>query len=488
MTDARRPGNRPVTNGLPSLGFGPSLSRANADPSRRYATLTFLRGALVALAVGLVAGLLGSIYSAPTLASYLQPRGIDLISLRPLHTTFATAFIFLAGLAVVHRYLEDEAGPMTLADRWRLRVQVVSWAIAGAGILVTLPLGITSGREYVGFHPIFSIPILLGWLCFAWTFLRVTWSGFWSRPVYVTMWGVGCIFFVYAFLEQHAYLLPEIFADPVVDRRVQWKACGTLVGSFNLFVYGALIYTGERVSGDRRYANSKAAYLLLGVGLLNSFTNFAHHTYHLPQSHLVKWISFVISMLEIIILLHVVGNVARILMTRGDGPFCSSRAFIRSSKGWTVVMLLTSVLISIPPLNALVHGTYVVTAHAMGTMIGIDTLILFGALTWLLAETLVTRGQATAAERLHCVRHRTRVVALNVSVAVLIGWLNLVGLVDGIHRYLTPKDAAYALHRPEWLTNSSGPVFALAGTATFLAFASLLATYLPLVFQPRRKR
>ena len=51
--------------------------------------------------------------------------------------------------------------------------------------------------------------------------------GFWNRPVYVTMWGVGTVLFVYTFLEQHAYLLPGIWSDPVHDLRVQWKATGT---------------------------------------------------------------------------------------------------------------------------------------------------------------------------------------------------------------------------------------------------------------------
>ncbi len=478
---------RPVTTGLPSLSSGQKLARGDADPSRRYATLTFLRGAFVALMIALIAGLLGAFYSAPAVARYMQPAGLDLTSLRPLHTTFATAFIFLGAMAVVHRFLEDEAGAITKGDRWRLRVHVICWAVAGAGILITVPLGITSGREYLGFHPIFSIPILLGWCCFAWTFLRVTWRSFWRRPVYVTMWGVGCLFFVYTFVEQHAWMLPEVFADPVVDRRLQWKACGTLVGSFNLFVYGALIYTGERVSGNKAYAKSPLAYRLFAVGLLNSFTNFAHHTYHLPQSHIVKWIAFSISMLEIIILLRVVADVARILLEQREGAFCSSRAFVRSSKWWTVFMLATSLLLSIPPLNSLVHGTYVVAAHAMGTMIGIDTFVLLGALTWILAEILVTRGQEKAAEGLHCRRHRAMVIVLNVSLIALIGWLNLVGLVDGIHRYLTPRDVAYALHRPQWLTDSSGLVFAVAGTATFVAFAGLLASYLPIAFRVRAR-
>jgi hypothetical protein len=38
-----------------------------------------------------------------------------------------------------------------------------------------------------------------------------------------------------------------------------------------------------------------------------------------------------------------------------------------------VAILLTAVMISVPPVNALIHGTYVVTGHAMGaTVTGID--------------------------------------------------------------------------------------------------------------------
>jgi len=70
------------------------------------------------------------------------------------------------------------------------------------------------------------------------------------------MWGVGVLFFIFTFLEEHAWLLPDVFAAPIVDLRVQWKATGTLVGSFNLFVYGILYYVAEKLSGDERYAHS----------------------------------------------------------------------------------------------------------------------------------------------------------------------------------------------------------------------------------------
>ena len=122
------------------------------DPVRQFATIMFVRGGLIAIAVTLVGGILGALYSVPALAPTFQAIGMDLRQLRPIHTTFASAWIFLGGVAVVHRWLQDYGGVPTSADRWRLRVQVASWAIAGVGILVTLSMGVGSGREYVGFQ------------------------------------------------------------------------------------------------------------------------------------------------------------------------------------------------------------------------------------------------------------------------------------------------------------------------------------------------
>ena len=116
----------------------------------QFATMTFIRGGLIAIGITLLGGILAALYSMPSLAPSFQEIGLDLRQLRPIHTVFASAWVFLGGVAVVHRYLQD-CGPPTLGDRWRLRVQVASWAAAGVGILVTLSLGIGSGREYVGF-------------------------------------------------------------------------------------------------------------------------------------------------------------------------------------------------------------------------------------------------------------------------------------------------------------------------------------------------
>lgn len=473
------PAPRVVGQPLPAPGLWPDFQEGH--PVRQFATVMFIRGGLVALGVTLLGGILAALYSIPALAPTFQSLGLDMRQLRPVHTTFASAWIFLGGVAVVHRWLQDHGGAATPGDRIRLRIQVACWAFAGVGILVTLILGIGSGREYMGFHPVFSVFILAGWICYAWNFFRVAGPGFFQRPVYVTMWGVGMLFFMYTFVEQHAYLLPGVFADPLQDLRVQWKATGTLVGSFNLFVYGSIGYIGERISRDPRYGYSKVAYALLGVGLLNSFTNFAHHTYHLPQDHLVKWIAFVVSMMEIIILVRAVSDLWGVVRTRSSGPFCAARGSFAASKYWSVFILFSSVLISIPPLNAVIHGTYVVTGHAMGATIGIDTMVLLGALIWILGEHLRAREGEPASEVLHTRSMKRTVVGLNLGVAALVLWLHLSGLVTGVTRLAFAPDESYV--PPAWLAQWNGVLFASTGTVALVFFVAMLWRLYPAAFR-----
>ena len=464
-------------DGLSAAAPEESSARAGeprvVDPTRRYATLTFMRGAVVALSIALIAGLLGIVYYIPGVAAVMQDWGIHFTVLRPLHTTFVAAFIFLGGVAVVHRYFEDVAGPVTSGERFRLRAQVILWAIAGVGIAGSLLAGVFSGREYMGFHPIFSVPILLGWMLFAWNFVRHLGRGVLGRPVYVTMWTVGVFFFMYTFMEQHAWLIPGVFSDPIVDMRVQWKATGTLVGSFNLFVYGALYFVGCKLSGDERYAHSNLAYALFAVGLINSFTNFGHHTYHLPQSDGVKWISFIISMTEVILLFRVVSDIAAMVRARGSAVTDATQLFINAAKWWTGFILATSVLISIPPLNALIHGTTVVMGHGMGAEIGIDGMALFAAICWMLGERLRRRGHDDSIFRTP--RMRRQVIGLNIGAAGLIGWLSFSGILTGVRRY-------DGLAPPEWLTACSHYVLAAIGVITAWYLANLLHVWLSLLF------
>ncbi len=116
---------RPVeraAHGTPQAPIGGVwLPFGAGDPVRQFATILFIRGGLIAIAVTLVGGMLGALYSIPTLAPAFQSLGLDLRQLRPIHTTFASAWIFLGGVAVVHRWLQDyggTAGPSRALAFW----------------------------------------------------------------------------------------------------------------------------------------------------------------------------------------------------------------------------------------------------------------------------------------------------------------------------------------------------------------------------------
>jgi len=421
-------------------------------------TLTMIACAAACILLSLLMGALAALYYIPEFAARMREAGISLVQLRPLHTTFASAWIYLGAVTCVYAFLFRDAPP-TAAERLRAKLQLVCWGIAGLGVLVTLPLGITSGREYLGFHPVFSLFIVAGWLLFAYTFFRRMAPGFWGRPVYVYMWATGILLFLYTFAEGHAYLLPSVRGRPVVDLQVQWKSCGTLVAAFNQMVYGALIYVAERLSGDRRVGQSKKAFALLGIGVLNSFTNYVHHTYHLPQSHFLKWVAFLVSMLEILILVGVYRDVVAHLRKgrRSSLDFNVSVRFIELSKCWNLFLLTIALLISVPPLNALIHGTHVVMAHAMGSELAIDSYILFAVVAFLLTEIFPKREAAQA--HLHTGTVRWTVRWLNASLAVLFALLLLSGLATGVTRYL-------GMPAPAWLS-----AFPYAFATTGLCFA-----------------
>ncbi len=439
-----------------------------------------IASALACILLTLACGAFSILFYFPGAASALQSIGIEFQFLRPLHTTFASAWIFLGGITCVYKFLFDTFGQPTSGDKRRFKFQMVCWGIAGLGILTTVPFGWTSGREYIGFHPIFSLFIVAGWLAFATTFFLKVHKQFWSRPVYVYMWATGILYFLYTFAEGHAYLLPQVGDRPIVDLQIQWKSCGTIVASFNMLVYGTLMYLAEMISGDRKYAQSTKGFALMGVGLLNSFTNYAHHTYHIPQSELVVWISFLVSMSEIIILFSVFNDVAASLAKRKPSDqFETATHFIDLARNWTLALLFVAILISIPPLNSVIHGTYVVMAHAMTSEIGIDSFILFALIAYLLSNTF-TRCWTTQEKLVNEKTQRT-IKYLNRSLIGLFSWLLTVGTITGLTR-------ASSIPTPEWITQYTPLVLAITGGMLAYNLLMLVHRWVPLLIQPSKRR
>jgi len=395
--------------------------------------------AVLALFVAVIGGLLTVLNYLPDTYPLFKQVGFEMQKAHSIHTSFAIAWIFLAGISAVYFFLENQQ--LSRSFKIRAWMHVTLWLSAGVGILITLYRGIFSGREYIEYHPVFSLLIFAGWLLFGWNFLSHVLHNFWKSPAYIYMWTVSIFLFAFTYVEGHLWLIPAIGRRPITDLQLQWKAIGAMAGSFNLLVYGTAMYIAELISKDETYAQSRTAFFLFAVGLLNSFTNYAHHTYHLPQSSLVKWISFLVSMLEIIILFRVMSDLVRLTNLKGKS-YSTAEQFLNSSKWWTFLNLIISIIISIPPLNSLIHGTHVIVAHAMGTTIGIDTMILLAFGTYGLTISL---------------KRSIYIVGLNLSLGLMMLTLIGSGLTKGVYRLI---GAPF----PGWMGTLS-VVFAISGGA-----------------------
>jgi len=380
---------------------------------------------LIAIAVGLLGSL--SYFEG------IQPiAGMTLQHLRPLHTTFAVFWIYLGGVAIVYYYLDSREGERSAAFWARFRWQMGLWAIAALGLLFSLSSGRFSGREYLGGELIWSLLIYAGWILFAWNFFSVVGFDLRGKPAYVYMWTTSLVLFLWVFAEGHLWRLSFVGDHPLRDIAFQWKSYGPLVGTFNMLVYGALGFLACEQAGSTRQARSRIAFVLLFVGLLNSFTNFGHHTYHLPQSHLVKWVSCIISLTESIIVAKLLLDLTSHLLLRRSSD--RGIGFLsRVTTFWAFFLVAVAVAISVPPLNTLIHGTHFVMGHAMGMMIGIDSMALWTVLLFVIGRIAPARAEMAGS--------RTVIGAFafaNVGLLALVLVLSAKGIVDGYLRYLGP--------------------------------------------------
>ena len=117
----------------------------------------------------------------------------------------------------------------------------------------------------------------------------------------------------------------------------------------------------------------------------------------------------------------------------------------------------------------------------MGATIGIDTMILLGAIIWILGEHLRVREGDSAAESLNTVGMRRIVVWLNLSVAALVLWLHVSGAVTGVTRAILSPGETYV--PPAWLAGSNGVLFAGTGVVAAVFFGALLWRLCPIAFR-----
>jgi nitric oxide reductase subunit B len=157
-----------------------------------------------------------------------------------------------------------------------------------------------------------------------------------------------------------------------------------MVGSWNMLVYGTSMYVMDQLKGDQKISRSPMTFFFFFLGFTNLLFNWGHHTYIVPAAPWVKTVAYVISMTELLIFGQIVWKFQKTLSNAQKTYHSLSYRLLFFADLWIFLNLGAAIAISVPALNYYTHGTHITVAHAMGTTIGINTMLLFGSVFYIL--------------------------------------------------------------------------------------------------------
>ena len=303
--------------------------------------------------------------------------------LRPFHVSSALFWIITGATAGII-YYKKEAFNLSEENEKTESSFIVLWIGTILAIFLCYALRLFGGREYWEFPPVLSIPLLAGWMIFMISYYTQLAKLKQAKPLYIWMWSTGIFFFLITFVEQNLWQIPWFRSSFLKEITVQWKANGAIVGAWNQMIYGTALYLMVKISNNKTIAESRKAFSFYFLGLTNLMFNWGHHIYNVPAASWIRDISYIISMTEWVIFISIIKDFRWKLEERDRLKHLIPYRFIIASEFWVFVNLLLALLMSIPAINRYTHGTHITVAHAMGTTIGINTMILLGSLGYML--------------------------------------------------------------------------------------------------------
>lgn len=342
----------------------------------------FIITGLVLMSAGLVFGWIGGLqYLLPGfLKEYLSFEKV-----RPLHVSSVVFWIILSAVGCVLSYVQQHTGQKLYSSRLS-RAQLQIFWVSILAILISYGMGIFGGREYWEFPPVLALPIIAGWFLFIFNLVRSI-GTFSNQPVYVWMWLTGAFFFLFTFLESYLWVFPYFRHNVVNDMTIQWKSYGSMVGAWNMLIYGCSIFLMDKISGNKHYSHSKIAFALYFIGLFNLMFNWGHHIYTLPTHAFIRHISYAVSMTELLILGRIIYLWRSALDSTKKHFHHTSYRFLAAADIWIFLNLLLAITMSVPAINVYTHGTHITVAHTMGATIGINTMLLLAVAFDVLGES-----------------------------------------------------------------------------------------------------
>ena len=373
---------------------------------------------LCCLIAGLIAGLLATVafLAPPHISQYIPFQ-----KFRPVHVSLMLFWILTTSAGGIIYYLREIKKKPLIAP-WAIVLFLLLWVITILIIQFSYLTGNFGGREYWEYPPVISILILVSWVFLIYFFFKnvvITKN----QPVYIWMWITGIIMFFISFVESNLWLLPWFKENIVRDITLQWKSNGSIVGAWNMLVYGTGIYIMTRISGSDAPAKKPVAFFFYFLGLANLLFNWGHHLYTVPTAPWIRHIAYAVTMTEWIILINIIRNWRKSVKDTQKYFYILPYRFLLAAEFWIFINLILALLISIPAINVYTHGTHITVAHAMGTTIGINTMMLLGSVTYILNSIN---------------KHRSRLILrgywiTNISVFIFLTALISAGITKGYY-------------------------------------------------------
>ena len=340
-----------------------------------------VRIALLLLLAGLYFGHLAS-------ESYrlAEPKSgvMGFLSLRPLHVSSAYLGIITAGLGFLTLIIQKKR--TTQFGAFLQYLHFTLWIIALTGIFYSYFIGDFGGREYWEFNPVWALPLFISFIVFLIFYIHQI--GFEVKwPVYYWMWLTGLVFFIFTFIENYLWIFPYFREHFIADMTIQWKVNGSLVGAINQIIYGVAFYLMEKINGDKKSSYQKLSFAMYFLGVFNLMFNWGHHIYLLPTEKYIHYIAYVVSMTEWIILIRIFYKWSKQIKENKQFYYFFPYRFLMSADYWVTINLILALFMSIPAINLFTHGTHITVAHAMGTTIGINTMIIIAAAFYFIKPT-----------------------------------------------------------------------------------------------------
>lgn len=379
--------------------------------SGKKASLPFFILAAAAFILACIAGVLASFEIAIPDLNY---SAFSFEKLRPLHTFFPIVGVLAGsyGWIVFASIKEEKKITATIANLSFLLL-LLFFISAGASLLV----GSYSGREYFSWPPIYSIPLILSVIISCFLFFNNFNYLSTRSPEGSWLVGFGIIFILIGLSESLAWLIPAIGNNFVKDLTLQWHGIDTFFAGLNALLYGVGVFVLQK---DPKPLRKKWLYVIAISSLL--FT-FGHHHYLSPQPHFLKILAFIASMIAMFSFIKHLRAFRKLEKAKKESRTAMESLF-RGVELWTVISFGTGILFAIPQVNLIVHGTYLIVMHSMGSMIGVQLFLVFVGGFHIF--TIVNQKSAY--------RIKLGVKLLNYTLIAICVLMSVVGVIKGVMR------------------------------------------------------